>query len=83
MDARTPPDAPSLDTSLETMTPLPGQEMPPPKATRFTLSPINRRRWASFVANRRGFWSLWIFLFLFVLSLGRVPGQRPADPRLV
>lgn len=33
------------------------------------LSPITRRRLARFKANRRGFWSLWIFLVLFVLSL--------------
>ncbi|HUP34061.1 MAG TPA: ABC transporter permease [Candidatus Limnocylindria bacterium] len=33
------------------------------------LSPLTRRRVASFRANRRGFWSLWIFLALFVLSL--------------
>jgi microcin C transport system permease protein len=34
------------------------------------LSPINRRRWDSFKANRRGYWSFWLFLVLFVLSLG-------------
>ena len=33
------------------------------------LSPINKRRWQNFCANRRGYWSLWIFLILFVLSL--------------
>lgn len=33
------------------------------------LSPINRRRWENFKANRRGYWSLWIFIILFVLSL--------------
>ena len=33
------------------------------------LSPINRRRWHNFRANARGYWSLWIFLVLFVLSL--------------
>ena len=33
------------------------------------LSPLNKRRWQSFKANRRGYWSLWIFLVLFVLSL--------------
>ncbi|WP_295814257.1 ABC transporter permease [uncultured Nitratireductor sp.] len=33
------------------------------------LSPINKRRWQNFCANRRGYWSLWIFLVLFVLSL--------------
>ncbi|HEX7777418.1 MAG TPA: ABC transporter permease [Parvibaculum sp.] len=35
----------------------------------FTLSPINKRRWRNFKANRRGYWSLWIFLVLFTLSL--------------
>ena len=35
----------------------------------FALSPINARRWRNFKANRRGFWSLWIFLALFVVSL--------------
>jgi hypothetical protein len=35
----------------------------------FALSPLNRRRWRNFKANRRGYWSLWIFLALFVLSL--------------
>ena len=34
------------------------------------LSPINRRRWQQFRANRRGWWSLWIFVVLFALSLG-------------
>lgn len=33
------------------------------------LSPTNRRRWANFKANRRGYWSLWIFMVLFILSL--------------
>lgn len=33
------------------------------------LTPVNRRRWDNFKANRRGFWSFWIFLVLFVLSL--------------
>jgi microcin C transport system permease protein len=32
-------------------------------------SPINRRRWENFKANRRGFWALWVFLVLFILSL--------------
>jgi microcin C transport system permease protein len=32
-------------------------------------SPINRRRWENFKANQRGFWALWIFLVLFILSL--------------
>ena len=33
------------------------------------LSPINVRRWRNFKANRRGYWSLWIFLALFVVTL--------------
>ena len=30
---------------------------------------MNQRRWRSFKAHRRGFWSLWIFLLLFFISL--------------
>jgi microcin C transport system permease protein len=37
--------------------------------SRFTLSPLNRRRWQNFKTNRRGYWSLWIFLVLFVVTL--------------
>lgn len=33
------------------------------------LSPLNRRRLANFRANRRGYWSLWIFATLFVVTL--------------
>lgn len=33
------------------------------------LSPINQRRWQNFKANRRGYWSLWIFMVLFIISL--------------
>jgi microcin C transport system permease protein len=33
------------------------------------VTPLTRRRLANFRANRRGFWSLWIFLLLFVASL--------------
>jgi microcin C transport system permease protein len=33
------------------------------------LSPLTQRRLHNFRVNRRGFWSLWIFLSLFVLSL--------------
>lgn len=33
------------------------------------LSPLNQRRWANFKANKRGYYSLWIFMILFVLSL--------------
>ncbi|HVB89018.1 MAG TPA: ABC transporter permease [Beijerinckiaceae bacterium] len=33
------------------------------------LTPINQRRLANFKRNRRGYWSFWIFIVLFVLSL--------------
>ncbi|MGY2290575.1 ABC transporter permease [Pseudomonas sp. SDO528_S397] len=36
----------------------------------FNLSPLGRRRWARFKAHRRGWWSLWLFVGLFALSLG-------------
>jgi len=41
----------------------------PPKRSRFALSPINLRRWQNFKGHRRGYWSLWIFMVLFALSL--------------
>ena len=34
------------------------------------LTPLNQRRLANFRANRRGRWSLWVFMVLLVLSLG-------------
>ena len=34
------------------------------------LSPLNRRRWANFKAHKRGLWSLWLFLGLFVITMG-------------
>ena len=33
------------------------------------MSPITRRRIIQFRANRRGFWSLWVFLGIFLISL--------------
>jgi microcin C transport system permease protein len=33
------------------------------------LNPLQRRRLANFKANRRAFWSLWIFLVLFFVTL--------------
>ncbi len=33
------------------------------------LTPLARRRLANFRANKRGYWSLWIFLAMFVASL--------------
>jgi microcin C transport system permease protein len=44
------------------------------------LSPLNRRRLANFRANRRGFYALWIFLAMFVVSLFAelIANEKPA-----
>jgi microcin C transport system permease protein len=34
-----------------------------------SITPLNRRRVENFKKNRRGFWSFWIFLVVFVISL--------------
>ncbi|MBW1996957.1 MAG: ABC transporter permease [Deltaproteobacteria bacterium] len=41
----------------------------PEKILFFRISPLTRRRLMNFRANRRGYWSLWVFLALFVTSL--------------
>ncbi|MGZ8396206.1 MAG: ABC transporter permease [Rhodoplanes sp.] len=50
-----------------------------PEGRPLKLSPINRRRWENFKANRRGYWSFWVFLALFFLSLGAefIANDRP------
>lgn len=50
-----------------------------PPVRRSWLSPLNRRRWANFRANRRGWWSLWLFLAFFTLTLGSefIANDRP------
>jgi microcin C transport system permease protein len=47
----------------------PGGVIVPPERRWITVSPLNKRRWESFKANRRGYWSLWIFLAMFFISL--------------
>jgi len=41
----------------------------PPRSEKIRISPINKRRWRNFKANRRGYWSLWLFAALFLVSL--------------
>ncbi|QGM46204.1 ABC transporter permease [Methylocystis heyeri] len=43
------------------------------------LSPLDARRLENFKANRRGFWSFWLFMLLFVLSLASdlIANDRP------
>jgi microcin C transport system permease protein len=65
MDARVPTTMP--ETEKEAIGPT-GLVMPPERRP-LSLSPMNRRRWENFKRNRRGYYSLWIFLFLFIGSL--------------
>ena len=54
--------------------------LPPRLVSRFVrVTPLTRRRLRNFRANARGYWSLWIFLLLFVLSLGAelIANDRP------
>ncbi|MDP6704741.1 MAG: ABC transporter permease [Alphaproteobacteria bacterium] len=43
------------------------------------ITPLTRRRWQNFRANKRGFWSLNIFLAIFVISLFAefIANERP------
>ncbi|MGH7053778.1 MAG: hypothetical protein ACREFA_08165, partial [Stellaceae bacterium] len=43
-----------------------------------SITPLTRRRLDAFRRNRRGFWSLWIFLALFV---GTLPAEVIANDR--
>ena len=56
-------------TPVETTTQPPLGEVVPITRKAFAPSPLNRRRWQNFKANRRGYWSFWIFIALFVVSL--------------
>ena len=54
---------------VETTTASPLGEAVPVTRHPFVPSPLNQRRWENFKANRRGYWSFWIFMVLFVTSL--------------
>ena len=54
---------------VETTTASPLGEAVPSTRHGFAPSPLNKRRWENFKANRRGYWSFWIFMVLFVASL--------------
>ena len=68
MDARVTENAPTPEPTS------PVVADPPPRLRRFALSPLNRRRWENFKRNRRGYWALWVFMVLFLVSL--VMGRR-------
>jgi microcin C transport system permease protein len=63
VDARTTPNAPvASPTAPATVAAPPGRRL-------FSLTPLNRRRLDNFKRNRRGYWSFWIFMVLFLVSL--------------
>src|ERR1043166_572628 len=41
----------------------------PPERHSMVMSPVNRRRWLNFKANRRGYVSFWVFMVVFVVTL--------------
>jgi microcin C transport system permease protein len=54
---------------IETKSPSPLGETVPVTGHKFQPLSLNRRRWQNFKSNKRGYWSLWIFSVLFVISL--------------
>jgi len=60
---------PLTDIPLPEAPPRPAAVAPAESGGRMWLSPLNRRRWRNFTRNRRAYWSMVIFLGLFVLSL--------------
>ncbi|BEV46185.1 ABC transporter permease [Afipia carboxidovorans] len=59
----------SVTPPIETQSISPLGEAVPASQRSLRLSPLNRRRWQNFKANRRGYWSFWIFSILFIVSL--------------
>ena len=49
-----------------------------PRFLGLRISPLNARRLVNFRRNRRGRWSLWLFLILF---LGTLPAEFIANDR--
>jgi microcin C transport system permease protein len=72
-------DATNADPTPDTTAIAPTGLAVLPEGRPLKLSPINRRRWENFKANRRGYWSFWIFLGLFLISLGAefIANDRP------
>jgi microcin C transport system permease protein len=66
LDARTTENAPSPEPNAPA---APAVDAPATKRGLFHLSPLNQRRWQNFKRNRRGYWAMWLFMVLFVVSL--------------
>ena len=54
---------------VESPTQLPLGKPEPAKGRPSRPSSLNSRRWQNFKANKRGYWSFWIFSVLFFISL--------------
>ena len=63
MDQRVATENPEITTVA------PGGLLVPPELRPLKMSPLNRRRWQNFKANRRGHLSFWVFLVLFIVTL--------------
>jgi microcin C transport system permease protein len=59
----------SITPPIEAKSLSPLGEAVPASQHGLQISPLNRRRWQNFKANRRGYWSFWIFSILFIVSL--------------
>jgi microcin C transport system permease protein len=62
-------DATTLPPADETKAVSPMGLAVAPESHEIDLAPLGRRRWRNFKANRRGYWSFWIFTVLFIGSL--------------
>ena len=74
MDVKTPADQKAAPGAISPAASTPvvepaGPIAAPPLPKDFEFAPLGSRRWRNFKANRRGYWSLWIFLVLFVVTL--------------
>jgi len=61
-----------METSSQTSPAASSAIPPPPSGDRFLgvrITPLTRRRLMNFRRNKRGFWSLWIFLTIFFVTL--------------
>jgi microcin C transport system permease protein len=69
VDLKTPANQEALSAASTPVIEPTGPIAAPPPAKGAEFLPLNARRWRNFKANRRGYWSLWIFMILFVISL--------------
>ncbi|MCC7427451.1 MAG: ABC transporter permease [Alphaproteobacteria bacterium] len=76
------PATPATDAAAQPRAHAP--TAPPARVLGFRVTPLTARRFANFKRNRRGYWSLWIFVVLFLVSLFSefIANDRPLLVRL-